>query len=258
MTVAIIGGTGLYQMPGLETESQVVETRFGDALVFVGKGNSQDLVFIPRHGPDHSTPPHRINYRANVKALEQLGVKRVLAIFAVGSLTLDVPPHSLIALDQILDFTHDRPNTFYDGGASGVGHADMTEPFCPALRDALLARAPDHGLNIRPRGTYVCANGPRFETAAEVRLFAQLGGDVVGMTGMPEAALARELGIHYMALAHSINWAAGLHEQVELVTMAMEIQAAMLQLGVESLRAATLGKCKCENATYFVYPPRES
>ena len=258
MAVAIIGGTGLYEVPGLETESQIVQTRFGDALLFVGKGQAQDLVFLPRHGPDHATPPHRINYRANLKALQQLGVKRVLAIFAVGSLKLDVAPHSLIALDQILDFTHDRPNTFYDGGASGVGHADMTEPFCPALREALLAHASAHGLNIRPRGAYVCVNGPRFETAAEVRLFAQWGGDVVGMTGMPEAALARELGIHYAALAHSINWAAGLQAEVELVTMAADFPAAMLELGIQALRAATLGKCNCENATYFVYPPRES
>jgi 5'-methylthioadenosine phosphorylase len=255
LRVAIIGGTGIYQMPGLDSEPQIVQTRFGEAQVFVGKGKAQDLVFLPRHGSNHAIPPHRINYRANLKTLEQLGVKRVLAILAVGSLRQDVPPHSLIALDQILDFTHDRPSTFYDGGASGVGHADMTEPFCPALRQELLAHASAYALTIRPRGTYVCLNGPRFETAAEVRLFAQLGGDVVGMTSMPEAALARELGIHYAALAHSINWAAGLQGEVELVKTTNDFQTAMLELGIQTLRAATLGKCNCENATYFVHPP---
>lgn len=156
MRVAIIGGTGIYQMPGLDSESQLVQTRYGEVLVFVGKGKAEDLVFLPRHGSNHAIPPHRINYRANLKALEQLGVKRVLAIFAVGSLWQDVPPHSLIALDQILDFTHDRASTFYDGGTSGVGQADMTEPFCPALREELLAQAFTHGLTLRPRGTYVC------------------------------------------------------------------------------------------------------
>ena len=258
MRVAIIGGTGIYRLPGLESESRIVQTRFGEALVLAGKGKAEDFVFLPRHGPDHAIPPHRINHRANLKALQQLGVTRVLAIFAVGSLQPDVPPGSLIALDQILDFTHDRPSTFYDGGASGVGHADMTEPFCPALREALLAQTLADGLTIRPRGTYVCVNGPRFETAAEVRLFAQLGGDVVGMTGMPEAALARELGIHYAALAHSLNWAAGLQGKVELVKMTEQTQTAMLELGIQTLRAATLGKCHCENATYFVYPPSAS
>ena len=257
MRVAIIGGTGFNQMPGLDSESQVVQTHFGEALVFVGKGKAQDLVFLPRHGPNHAIPPHRINYRANLKTLEQLGVRRALAILAVGSLQPDVPPHSLVALDQVLDFTHDRESTFYDGQALGVGHTDMTEPFCPALREELLAHASTYGLTLQPRGTYVCCNGPRLETAAEVRSFVQLGGDVVGMTGMPEAALARELGIHYAAIAHSANWAAGLKGNVELVKTSKDVQSAVFELSIRGLRAAALGKCNCENATYVLHPPTE-
>ncbi len=255
MRVAIIGGTGVHQMPGLESDTQIIQTRFGEAQVFVGREKNQDLVFLPRHGPKHTVPPHRINYRANMRALKDLGVQRVFAIFAVGSLQQDLPPHSTVALDQILDFSHGRESTFYDGQALGVGHTDMTEPFCPALRQALLQNASAIGLTIRPRGMYICVNGPRFETAAEVRWFAQLGGDVVGMTGMPEAALARELGIHYAAIAHSINWAAGLKGDVELVETSKDVASGLLELGVKALRVEALGKCGCENATYFVHPP---
>ncbi len=255
MQVAIIGGTSFIQLPALDSELQIIRTRFGDAHIFVGRGKDQDLVFLPRHGPKHTVPPHRINYRANIRALKDLGVQRALAVFAVGSLQLDLPPHSLVALDQILDFSHGRETTFYDGQDQGVGHTDMTEPFCPALRQALLQNASAFGLTIRPRGMYICLNGPRFETAAEVRWFGQLGGDVVGMTCMPEAALARELGIHYAAIAHSINWAAGLKEDIELVGTSKDIQRAMLELGVRALITPTLDKCGCENATYFVHPP---
>lgn len=245
-------------MPGLESDPKVIQTRFGEAQVFVGLGKEQDLVFLPRHGPGHTVPPHRINYRANIQALKDLGVQRVLAIFAVGSLQQDVPPRSLVALDQLLDFSHGRETTFYDGQAPGVGHTDMTEPFCSALRQALLQNASAFGLTIRPRGMYICINGPRFETAAEVRWFAQLGGDVVGMTGMPEAALARELGIHYAAIAHSINWAAGLKGEVELVETSKDVQIAILELCIKTLRVEALDKCGCENATYFVHPPSAS
>ncbi len=258
MPFAIIGGTGITQLSGLDGEQQIIRTRFGEAHLFVGRGKDQDLVFLPRHGPGHTVPPHRINYRANVQALRELGVERAFAIFAVGSLQMDLPPHSLVALDQILDFSHGRETTIYDGNDTGVGHTNMTEPFCSGLRQALLQNASAFGLTIRPRGMYICINGPRFETAAEVRWFAQQGGDVVGMTCMPEAALARELGIHYAAVAHSINWAAGLKGDIELVDTSKDVQRALLELGVKALRTPTLDKCRCENATLFVHPPSAS
>lgn len=257
MSVAIIGGTGFYRLPGLKGEPQTIATRYGTARVFVGQGEYQDLVFLPRHGPQHSIPPHRINFRANMKALKQLGVTRAVALLAVGSLRHDIPPQGLIAVDQVLDFTRDRANTFFEGESFGVGHTDMTEPYCASLRATLLAHAPSYGLTVRSSGTYVCVNGPRFETAAEVHMFAQLGGDVVGMTGMPEAALARELGIHYAGLAHSLNWAAGLKGDVEIAEVSGDMQRGMLELAIHTVRTAELGKCKCDDATLIVSPPSE-
>lgn len=259
MRVAIIGGTGVYAIEGRQFKSHIVDTPFGQAQVYLGQGESEDLVFLTRHGPDHSVPPHRINYRANLKALEQLGVERILATFAVGSLQPTIPPRSLVALDQFIDFTHGRETTFFDGGSSGLAHVDVTEPYCPGLRERVLALAAERGLEIRPKGTYVCVNGPRFETAAEIRMYAQLGGDVAGMTGVPEVSLARELGIHYAAVALSINWAAGLKGPVEIVRSGLdEIRAALLSLFVEALRSPSLGPCNCESAVLMVHPPEEA
>jgi len=259
MRVAIIGGTGVYAIEGREFKSRIVDTPFGQAQVYLGQGESEDLVFLTRHGPDHRIPPHRINHRANIKALEQLGVKRVLATFAVGSLRPIIPPRSLVALDQFIDFTHGRETTFFDGGSSGLAHTDVTEPYCPGLRERVLTLAAKRGLEIRPKGTYVCSDGPRFETAAEVRMFAQLGGDVVGMTGVPEVSLARELGIHYAAVALSINWAAGLEGPLEIVSSGLdEIRVALLSLFVDALRAPSLAPCNCESAVLMMHPPAES
>ena len=259
MRVAIIGGTGVYAIEGRQFKSHIVDTPFGQAQVYLGQGESEDLVFLTRHGLDHSVPPHRINYRANLKALEQLGVERILATFAVGSLQPTIPPRSLVALDQFIDFTHGRETTFFDGGSSGLAHVDVTEPYCPGLRERVLALAAERGLEIRPKGTYVCVNGPRFETAAEIRMYAQLGGDVAGMTGVPEVSLARELGIHYAAVALSINWAAGLKGPVEIVRSGLdEIRAALLSLFVEALRSPSLGPCNCESAVLMVHPPEEA
>jgi len=256
LRAAIIGGTGVYGMPGGRFDTRVIETPYGEALVFLGQGEFEDLIFLARHGPSHAIPPHRINFRANLKALEQLGVKRVLATFAVGSLQPTIPPGSLVAVDQFIDFTHGRVGTFYDGGESGLVHTDMTEPYCSALRERLLALADQRGLQIRPTGTYMCFNGPRFETAAEIRMYAQLGGDVVGMTGAPEVQLARELRMHYAAVAISINWAAGLKGPIKIEKSGMEqTREKLLHLLVEVLRAPLVASCHCETALMIQHPP---
>ncbi len=257
MRVAIIGGSGVYTLGEGEFEQQTITTPYGAARLFVGRGEWEDFVFLPRHGPEHTIPPHRINYRANIKALAQLGVERILATFAVGSLQRHLPPRSLVALDQFMDFTHGREGTFFEGGRTGLAHLDVTEPYCAALRAQLLALAPRYGLNIHPRGTYVCTNGPRFETAAEVRMYARLGGDVVGMTGVPEVVLARELGIHYAAVALSINWAAGLEGgTVDIVREGVaELRATLLALFVEVLRTPLTEPCDCESALLVIHPP---
>jgi 5'-methylthioadenosine phosphorylase len=206
---AIIGGTGFYHLAGVQSRGLDVETRYGLVTVFVGEGALTDIVFLPRHGVNHEHPPHRINYRASLKALEKLDVKRILAIATVGSTRVDLPPGSLVLLSQFLDFTKSRINTFFDGDDGVVAHADVTQPYCPALRGRLLEAAAKRGVQVQPEGLYGCMEGPRLETAAEVALMARWGVDVIGMTGVPEAVLARELGLCYASVALVVNYGAG-------------------------------------------------
>jgi 5'-methylthioadenosine phosphorylase len=256
MKVAIIGGTGIYKIGQGQFEPQLVDTPYGQAQVYLGQDEFSDLVFLTRHGPGHDVPPHRVNYRANIQALRQLGVEQVIATFAVGSVHIGIPPRSLVAVDQFLDFTQGRQGTFFEGEGSGLAHVEVTQPFCSDLRRRLLSLAPQHNLEIRPTGTYVCTNGPRFETAAEIRMFAQLGGDVVGMTAAPEAPLARELGLCYAGLALSINWAAGVTEKMTIEREGMaQIRAAMLALCVTTLRTPATGGCECKTSLLVVHPP---
>lgn len=209
--IGIIGGTGVYE-PGIldEHREQIVENEYGTAQVTLGSHKGQQVAFMARHGGDHSVPPHLINYRANIKAMQMLGVERIIATAAVGSLNFDYKPGSLVIVDQFLDFTKGRIPTYYEGGAAGVVHVDVTEPYCPELRALLFKAANDMGAEVYASGTYVCTEGPRFETAGEIKMFKQLGGDVVGMTTVPEAVLARELGICYAAVAVVTNYAAGI------------------------------------------------
>ncbi len=225
VTVGIIGGTGVYDVPGLELEGQLPRsTEYGEVTFNKGtyeasNGASVDVLFLPRHGSDHSIPPHRINYRANIAALASAGAGPILATAAVGSLREDLPPGRLVLLDQFLDFTRSRPSTFFDG-IGRVEHTDMTRPYDEGVRCLVTRAARRAGVDLVDRGTYVCTEGPRFETAAEVRMFADLGGDVVGMTNVPEVVLARELGLPYAALALVTNLGAGIsddpltHEEV--------------------------------------------
>lgn len=209
MEFGIIGGTGFYRAGQEGVESVELETAYGEVELQRTPFGAAEVVFLPRHGREHAVPPHRVNYRANMAALKKLAVKNVLSTAAVGSMSEQMPPGSLVALSQVLDFTRGRPSTFFDGADGKVVHVDMTEPYCPRLREELVAGAEVLGERFLPEGTYVCAEGPRFETAAEIRMFAAMGGDVVGMTGMPEAALAREAGMCYAAVAVVANWAAG-------------------------------------------------
>jgi len=215
MPAALIAGTLIYDLPGVTLEERSVDTPFGETLLYDIRGAESEIVFLPRHGLSHDTPPHKINYRANIKALEMLGVKRALAVNAVGSINQEVPPLDMVVLSDFLDFTSGREATFFDGGERGVTHVDMSEPYCPYLREHLLEAAPSYASTIHPRGVYVCTNGPRLESPAEIKMFAQLGGDVVGMTGLPEAVLAREANICYASVGFSINWAAGFQDTIE-------------------------------------------
>lgn len=257
MTTAIIAGTDIYHIPGLALRQDTVHTPYGAVPLLRGEGEDSDLVFLPRHGPKHTVPPHRINYRANLKALHMLGVRSIIAAYAVGSIQPHIPPKGLVLLDDFMDFSSGRPLSFYEGGDSGLAHTIMSPPYCPTLRQRLLALAPQHDLEIRPTGTYVCTNGPRFETPAEIRMYRQLGGDVVGMTGAQEATLARELGMHFAGVALSINWAAGIEATINIVSEGMEtIRARLLALFVQALRTTHDFECACEQGVLFTHRPR--
>jgi 5'-methylthioadenosine phosphorylase len=226
--IAIIGGTGLGGFP-LEGEPQetTVRTVWGTASIRIGRLNGKAIVFMARHGKGHAIPPHRINYRANIAALKKLGICAIFATNAVGSLREDLPPETLLLPDDLIDFTRERTGkTFFDGDGeqpTPVVHTDFTSPYSEPARLALTGSADEGGVRLLPHGTYLCTDGPRFETAAEVRLFAQWGAEVVGMTGVPEAPLAREAGIHYASLCIVTNLGAGIskyaidHTDVETV-----------------------------------------
>lgn len=208
----VIGGTGVYDPKILtDLEEKIVETAYGEITVNVGMLHGKKVAFLARHGKGHSTPPHGINYRGNIMALKKLGVKKILATQAVGSLNKVMAPGNLVLLDQFIDFTKGRIQTFYEGGETGVLHVDMTTPYCSHLGEKILDLCPQN-ITIHKRGTYVCTEGPRFETPAEIKMFAHWGGDLVGMTSVPEVVLARELGMCYAAIAMVTNYAAGISE----------------------------------------------
>lgn len=215
MAFGIITGTALYNIPNLELKERNFQTQYGDVQVFTSSEIKPSLVFIPRHGINHSVPPHKINYRANIMAMKMLGVTKIVAAYAVGSINLDIPPLSLVAIDDFMDFTTGRQHTFYDGLNGTVDHVDVSDAYDPILRIHLLKSAEEAKIHVRPNGVYVCTNGPRLESPAEIRMYKNLGADVVGMTGVPEVTLAKELNIPFAALAFSVNWAAGIEKSVQ-------------------------------------------
>lgn len=258
MKIGIIGGTGVYEIPGVETDEKVVDTRYGQAKAYVGKGDNKDVVFLTRHGVDHSIPPHKVNYRANITALKKLGVERVMGIYCVGSLTTMVPPGGMVLLDQFIDFSMHREATFFQGGEFGLGHTDMVQPYCPTLRNTVHKLARDKKFELYPTGTYLSFNGPRFETKAEIKLFAGWGADVIGMTGGSETALAREAGLHFAAVAYSINYGAGLKDasmKIEKADLDVRLPQLM-QLVLEALRKPFEPECICDHAVHYSEEPK--
>jgi 5'-methylthioadenosine phosphorylase len=209
---AIIGGSGLAKLSALaDTRRQVTRTPYGEpsgALTF-GTFGGRDIVFLARHGYGHTIAPHEINYRANIWTLKELKVDGVLAVATVGGIRADLGPGMLVVPNQVIDYTHSRKSTFFEGSLGPVTHVDFTLPYSAPMRDLLLAAARDCGEPVVDGGCYACTQGPRLETAAEIERIARDGGDVVGMTGMPEAALAREVGLPYAALGVVVNHAAG-------------------------------------------------
>lgn len=256
MDFAVIGGTGLYCLSdGQAGDSIAVETRYGAMEVERGRVGEVEVGFLARHGKGHGVPPHRVNYRGNIAALRELGVGSILASAAVGSISEDLPPGSLVVLTQFLDFTRARAGTFFDGEEEEVRHVDMTDPYCGHLRAELLGAAEALGEKVHPEGVYVCTEGPRFETPAEIEMFGRLGGDVVGMTSVPEVVLAREAGICYAGLAIVTNWAAGVSKEPlrhEEVSAFMGVQMPRVRAlfeevvkGHKEIAGTAQARCSC-------------
>jgi 5'-methylthioinosine phosphorylase len=214
--LAIIGGTGLDKIPTLEIlRREVTHTPFGEpsAPLTHGRLEGRNVVFLPRHGTSHSIPPHKVNYRANLWALRHVGVETVLGVAAVGGISEEMAPGRIVIPDQIIDYTFGRDHTLYEADLSPVTHIDFTQPYCETLRQQLLQAGCNSGVNPIDGGTYGATQVPRLETAAEIIRLQRDGCDIVGMTGMPEAALAREMNLCYASCSVVANWAAGKGDQ---------------------------------------------
>ncbi len=220
-SIAVIGGSGLYEMDGLQDVQTVrIRTPFGDPSdeIVVARLGEQRLAFLPRHGRGHRITPSEVNSRANIYALKTLGVKRIISISAVGSMREEIAPLHVVVPDQLLDRTRGRPSTFFGNGI--VAHISFADPFCPDLSALLAKAAAGCGATVHKGGTYVCIEGPAFSTKAESRVYRQWGVDVIGMTALPEAKLAREAEICYATLAFVTDYDVW-HESAETVSVEM-------------------------------------
>lgn len=218
--IAIVGGTGLSALDNLEIiRSEAMSTPFGkpSADLNIGQINNEEVIFLARHGHSHNIPPHKVNYRANLWALNELGVDAIIAVNAVGGIRDDMSPGSLVLPDQIIDYTTSRINTFFEEDLNDVTHIDFSYPYSESIRKIIFDSAEKQRIQLIDNAVYAATEGPRLETAAEIQRLKRDGCDIVGMTGMPEAALARELEIDYASICVNANWAAGLSD--ELITM---------------------------------------
>jgi len=212
---------------------------------------------MSRHGKGHTVPPHRVNYRANIWTLKELGVRKIIATAAVGSLSSQYKLGDIVLLNQFLDFTKSRPQTFYEGGEDGVLHVDMTEPYCKSVQGTIL-RAAEKGVSpitVKDGATYVCTEGPRFETPAEIKMYQLLGGELVGMTSVPEVTLAKELGMCYASIGMVTNEAAGIAdhplthaEVIESMKATGKTVAQLIQETFRILRPEQDCRCRLSNA----------
>lgn len=228
----IIAGSGLYDIPGLViTDSVKIRTLYGDPSdVFrIGTISGKEIAFLPRHGATHNIQPHKINYRANIWGFREIGVKRIISVGASGGISSKMKPGLIAVPDQLIDFTEGRLSTFYD--RDEVIHIDFTEPFCSDMRSYILKATKKARIKVSKTGTYICTNGPRLETPAEIRAFSIIGADIVGMTAMPEAALARELGMCLAGISVITNFAAGVEHKKLTATEVVD----MMQRSAEKL-----------------------
>lgn len=234
--IAIIGGSGMKQLPGLEvTHRQIMRTPYGEPsspLIF-GIINGHEIVFLSRHGHGHIIPPHIVNYRANIWALHELKVRRVIAVASVGGIRADLMPGTIVIPDQIIDYTYNRKFTYFEDTDRPIVYTDFTQPYCTDTRARLLESAREAGEHVIDSGVYAATQGPRLETAAEINRLERDGADMVGMTGMPEAVLARELNLSYATIAAVANYAAGRgdsEESIPLQTVFATLEKSMINV----------------------------
>jgi 5'-methylthioadenosine phosphorylase len=248
--VAIIGGTGLESLLR-DVEHVQVGTPYGfPPSISIGEANGKLIAFLPRHGVKHSLPPHKVNYRANIYSLHELGVKRIIATNAVGAINPDLKPGNLVVPHDLIDFTRLRCLTFYD--EAPVTHIDFSQPYCPEIRALLIKAMKKHISRAWNEAVLVCTEGPRYETPAEIDMFRQLGCDIVGMTALPEAVLARELEMCYANLCFVSNMAAGMQKRLtakEAVKVAKEKMSDIQQVLRETIRhLPEKRRCPCTHA----------
>lgn len=258
--IGIIGGTGIYKLNGIENlHEERVETPFGSVRLNAGFLGGKEVAFLTRHGEHHSIAPNQINYRANLYALKEFGVKAVFATACSGSLNPDYQVGSFVLLEQFLDFTKNRTATFFgDSTGKPIPHLDFTDPYCRTLGDAVVKAAASMGEPVMRGATYCCMEGPRFETRAEIRMLRTLGGDLAGHTGYPEVVLAREAGMCYCSIGIVSNMAAGIMDQAinpkeatDIVAGRLEVLQTILSETIQSLPAEF--DCACQHAIDSAY-----
>jgi 5'-methylthioadenosine phosphorylase len=251
--IGIIGGSGLYEIDGIDIIDELdIDTPFGkpsDKLTLASI-HGHEVVFLPRHGKTHSIPPHQINYRANIYAMKLAGVSQIISISAVGSLREDIAPGDFVVVDQFVDRTRERASTFFDGPV--VAHVSMAEPTCNHLRQHLIKACQQEGINTHESGTYMVMQGPQFSTRAESELYRSLGMDVIGMTNMPEAKLAKEAEICYATVAMCTDYDCW-HEEEDNVSVSSVIEVMQSNVGKAKVMLLTLFKtlpthdCACNH-----------
>jgi len=245
--VAIIGGTSLDGL--LKNPRQIrIGTPYGfPSSLQIGEIEGKSVAFLLRHDVGHSVPPHKVNYRANICALHEIGVERIIATNAVGAINLDFKPGDSVVPHDLIDFTKRRYLTFYD--EAPVTHIDFSQPYCPEIRKILIEKSKEITERVLDSAVYVCTDGPRYETPAEIHMFRKLGGDIVGMTGIPEAVLARELEICYATLCFVSNMAAGVQSKLttkEVIEVSKSVMPKIQQTLIEVIRTLPRGRrCPC-------------
>ncbi|MBI5025915.1 MAG: S-methyl-5'-thioadenosine phosphorylase [Nitrospirae bacterium] len=252
--IGLIAGSGIYEIPGLVIKKKKrIVTPFGKPSddYRIVEINDVEIAFLPRHGSAHNIPPHRVNYRANIWGLKELGVKRIISVSAVGGISKEMKPGGIVIPDQVIDMTGGRNSTFYDGPE--VVHIDFTEPYCPEIRKALIKAGKKTGIVLIKGGAYICTNGPRLESKAEIMAYKIMGADVVGMTAMPEASLARELEICFAGVSVVTNYAAGI-SRTKLTTTevlkTMKSSTAKINMVLKEciIHIPSKRKCPCKDA----------